>query len=131
MQSLTRKKLMLVLIAFLVFTTFSLLISASSVEVVVLSQQAYVASPGSYYIEGEVLNIDSQPRENIKITAILFDSKDNLIGVGITNNPNVINPRVKSHFTVAYIDPQQVPLIDHYALSISSTIVSPLSNTPK
>jgi hypothetical protein len=131
MAGLTIRKTILVFVVILVFSTSIFLISASPVKVVILSHRAYIASPESYYIEGEVLNMDNQPRENITIEAVLFSSNGSIIGVAITNNPAPISPQEKSHFTIAYIDPQQVYLIKDYTLSISSTIASPLLNTPK
>jgi hypothetical protein len=120
------------IVSLLLLTILSLMvISISQVEATsnfnILSDQGFVAITGAYYIVGEVQNVGSQPQKYVEIIATFYSSNGTMVGTDYTYaDLDVINPGCKSPFWLIFTETTQIPQIDHYTLTVSSSVATSL-----
>jgi hypothetical protein len=92
----------------------------------VISHNKWIDMFGQYHVSGEVENVGNTPL-NVKVTAIFYDSKGNVIATRSTSDEEgvilkVLLPRRKSPFDIVanpYLKPPPSELIDHYELNVT------------
>jgi hypothetical protein len=92
---------------------------AKAASVTILSHSSYLDSIGSYWIVGEVQNLDTQPVRFVKITAAFYDSSNTTITddfgyAGLW----IILPDQKSPFDIVLSNETQASRVDHYTLEV-------------
>ena len=114
-------KIALITIMFLLLATGLPFIiqPANAASVPILSHSSYISSIGSYWIVGEVQNLDTYPVRYIKIRATYYDNNDAIItdDFGYADL-HIILPNQKSPFDILLFDKNQSSRVDHYTLEV-------------
>jgi hypothetical protein len=119
----TRKKSALAIILFLALTLSLAFVvqPAKAASLSILSHSGYLDSVGSYWVFGEVQNLDAQAVGYTQITASFYDSSDNFINneTGYAGM-HCLLANHKSPFAVLLSNGTQGSRVDHYTLTATS-----------
>ncbi len=124
----------------LILTILSLMvISISQVKAasdinILSNNQGFIAPTGTYYIVGEVQNVGSQAQKFVHITATFYSSNGTMLGTDDAyTDLDIINPGCKSSFYTMLLGSNAVwiPEIDHYSLTVSSSVATALPGNLK
>ena len=121
MKNNSLRKIALATILFLLLATGLTFViqPAKAGSVTILSHNGYLSSIGSYWIVGEVQNLESLPVCYVDITATYYDSSNNTITTDFGfAGLNIILPNQKSPFYILLIDETQASRVDHYTLEV-------------
>jgi hypothetical protein len=118
------KKTALVAVLFLLLATglVFLVQPAKAASITILSHSSFIDSIGSYWIFGEVQNLDTTPVGWVKVTATFYDSDNTLIATedGYTGL-RIILPNLKSPFIILLSNETIASRVDHYTLAVTSS----------